>query len=128
MNQVLAGVNASILQINASILRIDASILRIDASNLRMDASILQIQLQLMRALNKPVVRPDDELTPLAGVAVANFPATLRNLRALRNTHALAIIAAYAIGGVFNTVDERRAAIASYIGVTRYNTVVVAYT
>ena len=67
MNQVLAGVNASFL---------------------RVDASILQIQLQLMRALNKPVVRPDDELTPLAGVAVAHHSWSIKS----NSTHTIVLI------------------------------------
>jgi len=92
------------------------------------NASILAMNVQLMRALNKPVIKPGDDLTPLAGVVVQHFPATLQDLRLLTNNRAMAIIAAYGIGGNFNNVAARRAAIAVYIGVTRYNVVgVVRY-
>jgi len=109
LNGALAGINGALAGINASMQAINAS--------------ILAINVQLMRALNKPVTNPGDDLTPLAGVVVQHFPATLQDLRLFTNNRAMAIIAAYGIGGKFNNIAARRAAIAAYIGVTRYNVV-----
>jgi len=41
------------------------------------------------------VIKPGDDLTPLAGVVVQYFPATLQDLRLLTNNRAMANIAAY---------------------------------
>jgi hypothetical protein len=60
------------------------------------------------------------ELEQLGGVVVNYFPPTFGHLRVMTNARCLAIIQAYQIPGNFLNVEDRREAIAAFIGIREY--------
>jgi hypothetical protein len=113
-------------------LRVDAVGLRVDAVGLRVDAVGHRITSLSAKAFNSSAIAPNHSLEPLcnaAGVLPINFPATRLDLFELSNPEATALLQFYqlpAIAGNTAVVrDQKRLAIAAYIGVRQINTISV---
>lgn len=86
----------------------------------QMQKSLNALNLQSMRAFNRSVMHPEDVLSPLGGVEVLHFPTTFNDLRNISSARSQQIIQSYNIDGNFTNVQERRRAIANFIGIIRY--------